>query len=141
MAPTTNNPLPSRPHIVACVYDDALDSKRVFDDLLNKQCTNAGVVRLGLQGDASHKVVAVCGDDEAAALYSARLPWGPGTPIHLSDAVCTTIAARRASASPTEQFVRRNIAQTVPAPHLINRQIVQTTALNTDAQPWPTAGG
>src|SRR5271167_3420788 len=124
MAPTTNNPLPSRPHIVACVYDDALDSKRVFDDLLHKQCTNAGVMRLGLQGDASHKVVAACADDEAAALYSARLPWGPGTPIRLSDAVCTAIAARRAegarlaSTSTTDRFVRRNIAVTVPAPHV-----------------------
>ena len=147
MEPTPDNSLLSQPHIVACLYDDDPTSKRVFDDLLANQCTNAGVMRFGLPGDGGRKIVAVCADDNAAAMYSARLPWGPGTPIHLSDEERTVIAVRRsegsrlASTHPTEKFVRRDIAQTLTLPHAINRQIVQTTALNSDAQPWPTGGG
>jgi hypothetical protein len=145
MSLQTNNPLLSCPHIIACQYDDELAAKRAFEDLNAKLCTNAGVIRFGYQGSTG-TIVAVCADDQAAALYAARLPWGPGTPIRLCDDACAALAARRAvgqrlaSANPTNKFTRRNVPQTMPAPHEASEG-VQMVARNTDAQPWSSAGG
>jgi SEC-C motif-containing protein len=144
MPPAITSSLLVPPHIVACVYDNDQASKSVFDDLTAKQCSEFGVMRLQTDGLT---IVAACADDEAAALYSARLPWGPGTPIRLSSHVSTALAARRAegkrlaNASPTRAFVRRGCAQRLSVPNTVNAQIVQMTALNTDPQPWLTAGG
>jgi hypothetical protein len=144
MSPAINSSLLVQPHIVACVYDDDQSSKSVFDDLMAKQCCESGVIRLQTDGP---KILAVCADDEAAALYSARLPWGPGTPICLPSHVSAMLAARRAqgkrlaNASPTRTFVRRGCTHRLSVPNTVNAQIVQMPALNTDAQPWLTAGG
>jgi hypothetical protein len=145
MSLQTSKPLLSRPHIIACLYDDELAAKRAFEDLDAKLCTNAGVIRFGYL-DSTGTIVAVCADDLAAALYSARLPWGPGTPIQLCDEACAAVAARRtvgqrrAGASPTNNFTGRNVAQIMLAPREASEG-VQMMARNTDAQPWPSAGG
>ncbi len=146
MPTTTNSSLPCYPHIVACLYEDELASKRAFDILNAKLCPNASVMRFGDQGTGV-TVVTVCADDEAAARYSQRLPWGSGTPTLLGADVCATVAARRAegrrlaSSNPTNRLTRRNVAQTLRTPRGAHSEGAQMMALNTDAQPWRTAGG
>ncbi len=142
----TNKLLLPCPHIIACLYDDESAAERAFEDLDARLCTNAGVIRFGYQGGTGFTTVAVSADDTAAALYSARLPWGPGTPILLSDEVCAAVAAQRtvgerlASANPTNNFTRRNDPQIMLPPRGASEG-VQTMALNTDTQPWPSPGG
>jgi hypothetical protein len=134
-----------QPHIVACAYEDELAAKRVFAELLNKQCGNSGTMRIHTR--AGRQVVLVCADDEAAASYSARLPWGPGVPIILPDDICTAIVARRvegarlAGESPTGTFVRHGIAETIPVRPEVAETTIHVTALNTASQPWSAVGG
>jgi hypothetical protein len=145
MSLQTNKPLLPCPHIIACLYDDESAAERAFDDLDARLCTNAGVIRFGYLGSTG-TIVAVCADDLAAAMCSARLPWGPGTPILLGDEACAAVAARRsagkrlASTSPTNNFTRRNASQIMRPPREAIEG-VQLLARNTDAQPWPNAGG
>jgi len=145
MSLQTNKPLLSCPHIIACLYDDESAAERAFDDLDARLCTNAGVIRFGYLGSTG-TIVAVCADDLAAAMCSARLPWGAGPPILLADEACAAVAARRsagkrlASTSPTNNFTRRNASQIMRPPREAIEG-VQLLARNTDAQPWPNAGG
>lgn len=143
--PTETTPLDAaiivRPHVIACTYDSVSASKNAFEALQAIHPVKSGVMRLQVIGGG--QTVAVCADDQAAAFYSARLPWGPGTPTPLSNDVCLALTARRKAATQrgAGRFVRRKQAQVVRRPRNINERVTQLPALNTSREPWPAAGG
>jgi hypothetical protein len=147
MSLTNNNPLPSRPHIISCLYRDDLAATSAFEDLVPRLCTNTGFIRFEYEESAGLTILALRAHDAAAALHSARLPWGAGTPIILSDEVCAGLGARQTPgqrlprANASSSFTRRDVAQTMAAPSEASNECVHMMALNTDAQPWASAGG
>jgi hypothetical protein len=137
--------IPQKPYIVACAYPDEEASKVVYADLVERACLGTGVSRI--QAPPGRRVIAAVADDEAAGSYSARLHWGPGIPIQLTDEVCTALVERRksgekrAQGTSNRQFQRTGINVGINAPDEVDHTIQQLRALNTSERPWASNGG
>ncbi len=135
--------IPNKPHIVACVYDAEPVAKKFFGTLLKQTCINSGITRIQASG---RDVLALVADDEAAASYSSRLPWGPGVPIRLPDDICTALVQRRkAGAARAAQAgghsTRIGHYESVYRPSSVDHDIAQVIAQNTSESPWASPGG
>jgi hypothetical protein len=136
-----------QPHIIACAYDDAAVSKEIYAEFVEKSSRSCTIFRI--QAPPGRHVVACCADDEPAASYCARLPWGAGTPTQLSDEVCAALVERRrdgelrARKTRDQLFESKDLNLGVHAPDLpsLNQSITQLKAMNTDQQTWAASGG
>jgi hypothetical protein len=138
------------PHIIACAYPDQAVSKQAYATLVKKSCRNSGISRI--QTPTGQWLIVCVADDEPAASYSARLPWGPGIPVPLSDEVCTLLLERRrlgkqrADKIVGGKYEGRNLNLPLHASDCIgvadaNPLVTQVMALNTSDQPWAASGG
>lgn len=124
--------IPLIPHLIACSYESEDESKRVYEELTRTYCSNSSVMRIQVRGQ---RVIVIAADDEAAASYGARLPWGAGIPIALDGEISAAILERRKSGerlakrSPGEQTNRRGLNAVIEAPG-VSADVIQVEALN-----------
>lgn len=132
-----------QPCVIACAYDSEVLAKKFFGKLLKQSCINSGITRIQAGG---RDVLALVADDEAAASYSSRLPWGPGVPMPLPDEICTALVQRRSAGAKRADEAggqSTSLGQDIPIfrPASINHSIIQAVAQNTSQSPWPSVGG
>ncbi len=147
MTDATVPDIEQRPHVIALAYDEAEEagSKKLFDKLSKLACRGSGVMRI--QFPPGSRVMVACADDEAAACFAARLPWGPGMPVELPMDICTALVERRRQGEQRAQdtrdgfAVRTGLNTAIVAPTLVDSSILQLVAQNTAEQPWASVGG